>query len=212
MCVMMCLLFCYLLFLLQSLTLSSHFNIGSSSHDSRKWSHDTRSRSHDTRSRSQGTFITQSTKTRSRDSGATSHDHSRHLRPGSSYHYTREGGYSTTAATQDTLSSPFLGSVGTTHRSSPPSSKHNPSSLFGAPVNFREPKPHPQAHLLTPRSSSDFPVINGVQVKPTGGTRVTRKVARGGGGGEERRPLTTKEEGTIPLSNCKYSFIIGYYL
>ena len=141
-----------------------------------------------------------------------SHDHSRHLRPGSSYHYTRGGGYSTTAATQDTLSSPLLGSVGTTHRASPPSSKHNPSSLFGAPVNFREPKLHPHPHLLTTDSSSDFPVINGVQVKPTRGTRVTRKVARGGGG--ERRPLTTKEEGTIPLSNCKYLLFItinNYY-
>lgn len=174
--------------------LASHFNIGS--HDARERSHDTRERSHDIRTRSHDSK-------RSHETGWTSRDSSsRYLRPGASYQSMneREGGTRAplSSRTRDLLSSPYLGSIGSSHNRSPSPSKPNPSSLFGAAADFRDHKPRP--HLLAASRPVDVPVVNGVPVT------MTRKVVREGGEGgrvKEKRRFTYREEGAIPLSNCK---------
>uniref|UniRef100_A0A1X7SDK9 Uncharacterized protein n=1 Tax=Amphimedon queenslandica TaxID=400682 RepID=A0A1X7SDK9_AMPQE len=182
-------------------SLTSHFNIGS--HDARERSHDVRTRSHDSK--------------RSHETGWTSRDSSsRYLRPGTSYQSMneREGGRGATrpplsSRTRDLLSSPYLGSIGSSHNRSSSPSRHNPSTLFGATADFRDHKPRPQPHSVATGRPVDVPVVNGVPVT------MTRKVVREGGEGgrvKEKRRLTYREEGTIPLSNCKSEHdIIGCY-
>ena len=190
-------------------SLPSHFNIGS--HDTRERSHDIRTRSHDSKRSPHETRWT------SRDSST------HYLRPGTTYQSINERGRGTGGATRpplssrtrDLLSSPYLGSVGSSHNRSPSPSKHNPSSLFGA-ADFKDRKPHlhsqphPQPHPHSVASRPvDVPVVNGVPVT------MTRKVVREGGEGggvKEKRRFTYREEGAIPLSNCKgmTSFVTIY--